>query len=100
MEQAEVNAPAAAADILEELGALAAASRETAASPAAPPASTALDEEYRQLLAAMGDAPVSIDLLADRCGLTAEALSSMLLILELEGYVAAIPGGLYGRQKI
>ena len=48
----------------------------------------------------MGDEPVSIDLLVDRCGLTAEALSSMLLILELEGYVAAIPGGLYGRLKL
>lgn len=87
-----------AADILEELGALAATTREVA-SPAAAPSSAALDEEYRQLLAAMGDEPVGIDLLADRCGLTAEALSSMLLILELEGYVAAIPGGLYGRLK-
>ncbi len=88
-----------AADILEELGALAAAAREPASRPAATPAAVALDEEYRQLLAAMGDEPVGIDLLVDRCGLTAEALSSMLLILELEGYVAAIPGGLYGRLK-
>ena len=89
-----------AADILEELGALAAATRDIAPSPAAPSSSTPLDEEYRRLLAAMGDEPVGIDLLADRCGLTAEALSSMLLILELEGYVAAIPGGLYGRLKL
>jgi DNA processing protein len=88
-----------AADILEELGALAAAAREPASRPAATPATVALDEEYRQLLVAMGDEPVGIDLLVDRCGLTAEALSSMLLILELEGYVAAIPGGLYGRLK-
>ncbi len=88
-----------AADILEELGALAAATSEPASRPAAASPSAALDEEYRQLLAAMGDEPVGIDLLVDRCGLTAEALSSMLLILELEGYVAAIPGGLYVRLK-
>jgi DNA processing protein len=88
-----------AADILEELGALAAASREIPSGPVVVAPAAALDEEYRQLLAAMGDEPVGIDLLVDRCGLTAEALSSMLLILELEGYVAAIPGGLYSRMK-
>lgn len=89
-----------AEDILEELGALAATTRETASAPPATVPPAALDQEYRQLLAAMGDEPVGIDLLVDRCGLTAEAVSSMLLILELEGYVAAIPGGLYGRLKI
>jgi len=89
-----------ATDILEELGALAAATREAVSPVVVAPSSAALDEEYRQLLAAMGDEPVGIDLLVDRCGLTAEALSSMLLILELEGYVAAIPGGLYSRLKI
>jgi len=89
-----------AADILEELGALAATTHEAASPVAAAPSSAALDEEYRQLLVAMGDEPVGIDLLVDRCGLTAEALSSMLLILELEGYVAAIPGGLYSRLKL
>jgi DNA processing protein len=88
-----------AADILEELGALAAATGEVAASRTSAPTPVVLDEEYRHLLAAMGDEPVGIDLLVDRCGLTAEALSSMLLILELEGYVAAMPGGLYGRLK-
>ena len=88
-----------ASDILEELGALAAATREAVSPVVAAPSSAALDEEYRQLLIAMGDESVGIDLLVDRCGLTAEALSSMLLILELEGYVAAIPGGLYSRLK-
>lgn len=89
-----------AEDILEELGALAATTREIALDPAAASSAAALDEDYRQLLVAMGDEPVGIDLLVDRCRLTAEAVSSMLLILELEGYVAAIPGGLYGRLKI
>ena len=86
-------------DILEELGTLAATTREVVF-PVAAASSEALDEEYRQLLVAMGDEPVSIDLLVDRCGLTAEALSSMLLILELQGYAAAIPGGLYSRLKL
>jgi len=88
-----------AEDILEELGALAATTHETALGPSVTPSAAPLDEDYRQLLVAMGDEPVGIDLLVDRCRLTAEAVSSMLLILELEGYVAAIPGGLYGRMK-
>ena len=92
-----------AADIVEELGSLAAAGRADAPLATAPssitPAPQPLDEDYRQVLTAMGDESVGIDLLVERCGLTAEALSSMLLILELEGYVAAIPGGLYSRLK-
>ena len=87
-------------DILEELGALATVTRAAGSSPAAAtPQAARLDADYQQLLAVMGDDPVSIDLLADRSGLTAEALSSMLLILELEGCVAAMPGGVYGRLK-
>ena len=92
-----------ATDIVEELGSLAAAGRAdvplVTAPSSATPAAQLLDEEYRQVLTAMGDESVGIDLLVERCGLTAEALSSMLLILELEGYVAAIPGGLYSRLK-
>ncbi len=62
-------------------------------------AANPLDDDYRQLLAAMGDEPLGVDSLVERCGLTAEVVSSMLLILELEGYVAAVPGGLYCRLK-
>jgi len=89
-----------ATDILEELGPLAAAgaSESTTAAPAAA-AQVPLDDDYRQLLAGMGDAPAGVDLLVERCALTAEVVSSMLLILELEGYVAAVPGGLYCRLK-
>ncbi|MBK7541525.1 MAG: DNA-protecting protein DprA [Candidatus Competibacteraceae bacterium] len=90
-----------AADILEELGPLAAAGADApAALPALMPPPKPLDEDYRQLLAAMGDAPAAVDLLVERCGLTAEVVSSMLLILELEGYVAAVPGGRYCRLKV
>ena len=89
-----------ATDILEELGPLAAAgaSESTTAAPAAA-AQVPLDDDYRQLLAGMGDAPAGVDLLVERCGLTAEVVSSMLLILELQGYVAAVPGGRYCRLR-
>lgn len=62
---------------------------------AAPADSEALDAEYRQLLKAMGHAPATVDELVERSGLTAETVSSMLLILELEGRVASAPGGAY-----
>ncbi len=90
-----------ATDILEELGALAAfvGDGSEPSTTAPPPASEVLDEDYRQLLAAMGDGPLAVDSLVEHCGLTAEVVSSMLLILELEGYVAAVPGGLYCRLK-
>jgi len=92
-----------ATDILEELGSLATASAIESTTETgletAKPAMDALDEEYRQLLAAMGDESCGIDLLVERCGLTAEVVSSMLLILELEGFIAAVPGGFYCRLK-
>ena len=53
--------------------------------------------EYQRLLEALGNEPASVDALVGRCGLTAETVSSMLLILELQGFVAAAPGGLYSR---
>ncbi len=57
-----------------------------------------LDEEYVQLLNQMGvGEPLSIDAMVERCGLTAEAVSSMLLILELRGRVHHLPGGSYAR---
>lgn len=50
------------------------------------------DPAYRRLLAALGHDPVPIDRLVERTGLTVDALSSMLLVLELEGRVAAAHG--------
>jgi DNA processing protein len=84
------------ADILEELGALA---RAASSPPLAQPVPTppALDGDYQRLLEQLGTEPAAVDSLVERCGLTAEAVSSMLLILELQGLVAAAPGGLYSR---
>lgn len=55
------------------------------------------DPERARLLAALGHDPVGIDLLAERTGLTVGVLSSMLLLLELEGVVSA-QHGRYARR--
>lgn len=55
------------------------------------------DEEYRRLIDAMSYDPVLLDALVGRTGLSPGALSSMLLMLELEGEVAPLPGNRYQR---
>jgi DNA processing protein len=60
-------------------------------------AGTPLDKGYEMLLDALGFEPATIDVLVERTGLPGESLASMLLILELEGCVAALPGGRYDR---
>jgi DNA processing protein len=55
------------------------------------------DEEYRRLLDVMGYDPASLDALVGTTGLAAGPLSSMLLMLELEGEVASLPGNRYQR---
>jgi DNA processing protein len=57
----------------------------------------ALDKEYEMLLDALGFEPATIDDLVARTGFSGAAVTSMLLILELEGCVAALPGGRYDR---
>jgi DNA processing protein len=49
------------------------------------------------LLAHMGHDPVHVDALCERAGWSAEQVSSELLRLELDGRIAALPGGLYQR---
>src|SRR5690606_9167118 len=51
------------------------------------------------LLAFMGHDPVDVDALCARANLPAEQVSSQLLRLELEGRVAALPGGLFQRLE-
>jgi DNA processing protein len=50
------------------------------------------------ILDALDGAPTTLDTLAQRTGLTLEALSAKLLALELDGRIAPLPGGRY--QKI
>jgi DNA processing protein len=53
--------------------------------------------EGAALLAHLGFDPCDIDTLVVRSGLTADAVSAMLLQLELEGKVGSLSGGLYQR---
>lgn len=55
------------------------------------------DPAYRQLLEVLGHDPQALDELAERTGQSAAELSSMLLMLELEGCVEGLPGGRYQR---
>lgn len=55
------------------------------------------DAVYQRMIAAMGHDEVSLDTLVERTGLDVGTLSSMLLVLELEGQVVAAGGGNYQR---
>ena len=50
------------------------------------------------VLEALDGAPTTLDSLAERTGLTLDALSAKLLTLEMDGQIASLPGGRY--QKI
>ncbi len=56
------------------------------------------DPDYASLFAALGHEALGIDQLAELSGLPVAALSSMLLMLELEGEVVATRGGGYARR--
>jgi DNA processing protein len=58
---------------------------------------TGMDKDHKILLDALGFDPADLDLLVVRTGFKPEAVSSMMLILELEGHVQAAPGGRYSR---
>jgi DNA processing protein len=97
-----------AEDILNELGPLAAmASSFRAQRPLATKATDlqansemVLDKDYKILLDALGFEAISIDQLVERTGLKADAVASMLLILELEEHIVSIPGGTYARAGL
>jgi DNA processing protein len=89
-----------AADILSELNfsAFFANDLPAAAGDAPEPRQTpGLDKGQKILLDALGFDPTDLDTLVDRTGFKPEAVSSMMLILELEGHVQAAPGGRYSR---
>jgi DNA processing protein len=56
-----------------------------------------LDAEYQLLLDCLGHDPVAPDALMQSSGFSADVISSMLLLLELEGYVESVAGGFYCR---
>jgi DNA processing protein len=79
-----------AADVLEELGMQA----TTSASTVAP---SNLSKAEIVLLDAMGFAPIDMDSLSEQTSTPIEAISTMLLKLELDGHISRLPGGLFQR---
>lgn len=75
--------------ILEELG------YQATSAAASNAAKTGAEDPV--LLRYLGHDASDIDTLCVRSGLTAEAVSAMLLALELDGVVANMPGGRYQR---
>lgn len=77
-----------ARDVLEEIG---------WKTPADATATLQSDSDNPPLLQHLGFDPCDIDTLCARCRLPPDAVTAMLLKLELAGRVAALPGGLYQR---
>jgi DNA processing protein len=88
-----------AADVVEELGAFASFSVEEKSVEDKAESTLDRDHEYQVLFEYLGYDPISIDSVIENSGLTADAVSSMLLILELEGEVELLPGGRYVRTS-
>lgn len=62
------------------------------------PAAVPGDPDHHRLWDALGHDPTGMDRLVERTGLTAAELSSMLLVMELEGHVA-VEHGRYSRKS-
>jgi DNA processing protein len=88
-----------AQDIMDELGTLATAFDFTAAPATDQDTLPQLSDDYAQLLESIGFENTSIDMLVKTTHLTPAEVSSMLLQLEMNGYIAANHGGFYNRLK-
>jgi DNA processing protein len=92
-----------AADVLIELAPQLEAAGYTVPSIVPPAADDAArpaladDPSYQKLLKTLGFSPTPIAEISARAHLTTAEVSSMLLLLELEGLVEALPGGRYSR---
>ena len=82
-------------ELLEELGAQVGAAFAPARASALP--AEALEPERRRVLEAVGFEPTPFDRLIERLAMPVDALSAALLALELDGRIAAAPGGAYQR---
>lgn len=88
-----------ARDIFEELGGF--AGELPVEEPPAPDAvlPPELDADYRKVLASIGHEPTAVDTVVERSGLTTDAVCSMLLVLELQGLIAATSSGHYCQTR-
>jgi DNA processing protein len=81
-----------AQDVLEELGMV-------AGTAPVPPDNPPLARAQVTLLDAMGFEPIDPDTVYDRAGVSPDIAAPILLQLELNGYVARLPGGLLQRMR-
>jgi DNA processing protein len=91
-------------DIVSELGPLVAHLMQNSQVPSArpvprEPVAPQHDADYEKLISALGHDPATVDELARQSGLTIGQVSSMLLILELEGEIEALNSGQYARLR-
>ncbi|MBN2701146.1 MAG: DNA-processing protein DprA [Methylohalobius sp. ZOD2] len=89
-------------DILEALNLLAPPANEPdtpTPSSTSPNPSNELSGDYRDLLNKIDYAPTPVDQLVETTGMPPAEVASMLLVLELEGYITAAPGGCYQRIR-
>jgi DNA processing protein len=86
-----------AEDILEDLNFLVIAS-QTPSKQTIEQQTQQVDASQEKLFACLGYDPTSIDVLANNTGLAVSELSSMLVLLELEGKVENLAGGLFVRS--
>lgn len=84
-----------AADIFEELGGVGAVTNEEVGQVRQNGSMVDMDVEYQRVLKSVGFEPTSVDTVVERSGLTSDAVCSMLLVLELQGYITAVSGGYY-----
>lgn len=82
-------------DILEELGPL--IKLEKTPPPEAISAVEKVDDDHKTVLGAIDYDPTPVDMIIKRSGLAAHEVSSILLILELNGHIASETGGVYTR---
>ncbi len=89
-----------AADIVSELSPMVGhLMQKTEITAPAMPVATHYDNDYDLLIQALSYDPATADQIAEHSGLTIDQVSSMLLILELEGKKEAQPGGRYTRRQ-
>lgn len=86
-------------DILNELAPLLKRVMQNDGSETIQPEPPRYDGDYLKLLDALGYDPQTADELGEKSGLTIGEVSSMLLILELDGAVDALPGGRFCRHR-
>ena len=88
-----------AEDVFEELGhlSLVAVGEDDCQAQEAMLNNPLIEGDYAVLLEKIAFDPTSVDELISETNFTAEEISSMLLVLELQGLVSSVPGGLFYR---